>query len=159
MPRVYPEHSRRAFTMVELLTVIAIIGIISGLVIIILNSVRDKAKDSRIKADVNQLAIDADMWGTKHNNNWSGWCGQGQIAGTNFANLSADIAINNGGTTPICNGTANTWVSVAVLTSGNTNICADSAGRLTTNEYTTDYTGQTYGGYNVNSTACVGTPI
>lgn len=148
----------RAFTMVELLTVIAIIGIISGLVIVILNSARNKAKDSRIKADVNQLAIDADTWGTVHNNIWSTWCSQ--APGTNFDNLKEDIKTHNGGTAPDCyysNGT--TWVIVALLSDGNTNICADSAGNLTTNEMTTDYDGLIYSGYTVGSTTCVGTPI
>ena len=147
----------RAFTLVELLVVIAVIGIMAGLVVVIFNTVRSKGKDSQIKSDISQLAIDADIWGTKHNNNWTGWCSQ--TAGSNFLNLSDSIATNNGGTAPSCNGTATSWIVVAVMTSGNTNICTDSTGKTTTSEFTTDYNGEAHGGYYVGATTCVGTPI
>lgn len=157
MRRFYLKRNRMAFTVVELLTVIAIIGILSGLVMVILGTVRAKARDSYIRSDINQLAVDADVWGTKHNNDWNGWCSQGE--GTNFENLKENIAANNGDIQPECYFTPSTWVIVALLTNGTTNICADSGGRLTTNEMGTDYTGETFGGYYVGATSCVGTPI
>lgn len=149
----------RAFTLVEMLVVIAIIGIMAGLVVVIFNTVRSKGKDEAIKSNISQLAIDADIWGTKNNNNnnWSGWCSQG--AGTNFANLKADIMANNGGTEPICNGTATTWVIAAVMANGNSDVCTDSTGKTTINEFQIDYTGHSSSGYFIGTTTCAGTSI
>lgn len=48
--------NRKSFTLVELLMVIAIIGILSAVVIVNLSSARTKAKDSRVKSDVLQAA-------------------------------------------------------------------------------------------------------
>ncbi|MDD3386747.1 MAG: type II secretion system protein, partial [Candidatus Pacebacteria bacterium] len=41
----------KAFTLIELLIVITIIGILSGLLIVSISGVEERAKDSRIKSE------------------------------------------------------------------------------------------------------------
>ncbi len=58
---------RKGFTLIELLVVIAIIGILSTLAIVALGSARQKARDSKRVADVNQIAKALDLYYSDNN--------------------------------------------------------------------------------------------
>jgi prepilin-type N-terminal cleavage/methylation domain-containing protein len=48
---------RSGFTLIELLVVIAIIGLLASIVLVSVNSARNKSKDTRIISDVRQIII------------------------------------------------------------------------------------------------------
>lgn len=55
--KVYLERSRKAFSLIELLVVISIIGILAGVVIVGVQSARKKGKDGRIQADMQGIKL------------------------------------------------------------------------------------------------------
>lgn len=53
---------QKAFTLIELLMVIAVIGLISTIVLVSVNTARKKARDAKRMADLNQLNIALEMY-------------------------------------------------------------------------------------------------
>ena len=53
---------KRGFTIIELLVVIAIISVLASIVLVGVNSIRDKAKVARAKADLKQLVTAVQMY-------------------------------------------------------------------------------------------------
>lgn len=53
----------KAFTLIELLVVVAIIGIISSLLMVSIEGVQERARDSRIKNEMNQLGKAVEIYG------------------------------------------------------------------------------------------------
>ena len=76
----------KGFTLIELLVVIAIIGLLSTIVLVSLNSARNKAKDVRIKADLAQVRSLAELNADTSNT----YVLVGDYA-TQYATLAADI--------------------------------------------------------------------
>ena len=59
------------FTLIELLVVVAIIAILSGTILVALNSARAKAKDARIQSQLQQIKAQAELYYTNHGNAYS----------------------------------------------------------------------------------------
>ncbi|MEA2113264.1 MAG: type II secretion system protein [Patescibacteria group bacterium] len=56
------RKSEKGFTLIELLVVIAIIGVLSTIVLISLNTARQKARDVRRLSDMRQVALGLEMY-------------------------------------------------------------------------------------------------
>lgn len=56
------QTNNKGFTLIELLVVIAIIGILSGLIVVSMSGAQTAAKDSRIKATMDQLRATAEIY-------------------------------------------------------------------------------------------------
>jgi len=91
------------FTLLELLIVIAIIGILASVILVSLNSARQKGKDSHIFNSINQLRLQIESDATTNYNNV--FIGSGSSitalgnANPNYNTLFADIHNNTTATT------------------------------------------------------------
>lgn len=81
----------KGFTLIELLVVIAIIGILATIVLVSLNSARQKARDVRRIADLRQVALGLEMY---YDDN-AGYVGVTGCSNANWNTMAT--AIQNGG--------------------------------------------------------------
>lgn len=136
----------RDFTLIELLVVIAIIGILASIVLVSLNSARNKGKDTRVTSDVSQirLQLESDLTGGVYQDLYNATANGTNLAGTktaaanaNLATLETDATTNGGSityriTTNGTVGAAGTPNSTAYAIYGQLNtgqyFCMDSTG-------------------------------
>ena len=96
-PRPTPRASRSAFTLVELLVVIAVIAVLAGLLLPVLGKARRAAKGARCVSNLRQLGLATQLYWDDHGGRtfsertvrtnggwryWFGWLGDGAEVNT-----------------------------------------------------------------------------
>jgi len=123
------KKKAKGFTLIELLVVIAIIGILSSIVLVSVNTARNKAKDAAVKSNLANLRVAAELFYDtvgEGGGTYTAFC-----ANTRYTTAAAAIQLQNGGTAPICNVTAQTYCISSVLVTGGAS-CVDSTGKTGT---------------------------
>ena len=133
------KNYKKGFTLIEILVVIAIIGILSSIVLASLSSARSKGEDAAIQTTVSNMRVQAELLYSNIGNygpdvtlgNCSAATGN-SIFGTSttgsLKNLTADLITKAGAAANTsCVVTGNAW-AVAAKFKGNGAFCADSTG-------------------------------
>ncbi len=126
------KNLQRGFTLIELLVVVAIIGILSAIVLVSLNSARDKARDASAKGSLSSIRAAAEIFYDTEGGTYAGVC-----ADSDVASLLSAASSETGGTsaapTTVCASDASEYAATVTLnteTSGGDPkyFCVDSSG-------------------------------
>ena len=116
------KSKKRGFTLMELLVVVAIIGILAAIVLVSLNSARNKGKNAAIKAQMAQLRSAGEMH-SEENGDFALWCDDAEEA------RISQGASDAGGTSYDCDDSADAWAAeITLVGTGAGNWCVDSTG-------------------------------
>lgn len=121
----------RGFTFIEMLVVIAIIGILAGITLVAVGGARNRAKDSRIISEMGQLRNAADLHYNNNNHSYTNPTNLDcTITNPNIKALCDDIGLQNGTNLLINanNVTGQEYCAEVQLNSGKW-WCIDSQGR------------------------------
>ncbi len=121
-------NTSKGFTIIELLVVVAIIAVLTGIVLVNVTSYINKGKDAAIQGNLSSLTTNAAAY-FDTNGNFTSFCGD--ITAT--APLAAADKANDGNSTPNqvtdCDATATTWIACGQLKVTSADyFCVDSSG-------------------------------
>lgn len=140
------DNREKGFTLIEMLVVVAIIGLLSSVILTALGPAKDKAKDTRIISDVNQVRSIAETLYANSSYNALESLPSNNIQNQNLKEISDDVAIQGGELTiiksqPAPAKTYSAYSNLNIKVGDSTNpmtqyYCVDSAGHsvVTTEE-------------------------
>lgn len=125
--------NNKGFTLIEMLVVIAMIGLLSAVVLVALGPSRNKAKDTRIISDINQIRSVAETRFNPTSNTYTITavtdC-NGTSGSTDIDTALKDIATNNGSGCAINLTSSGNGYAVSAKTASGGNYCVDSSGKV-----------------------------
>jgi prepilin-type N-terminal cleavage/methylation domain-containing protein len=116
-------NNKKGFTLIELMVVIAIIGILVGIIIVSLNKSTDQAKDAKVRSAMGQLRSVAQIYYNNHEYKFSGLASDSEALA-----IKSEIE-KNGGTGYELKDTTNAWCAVVDTPTGRC-LCVDSTGAV-----------------------------
>ncbi len=118
---------QRGFTLIELLVVVAIIGILSSIVLVSLNSARQKGRDASAKGSVSSMRAAAEIM-YDNDGNYDNVC----VADTQTMVLMMAALRQTGGDITgledICGSDTGSWAASIKMASVDSHFCVDSNG-------------------------------
>ncbi len=128
---------KSGFTLIEMLVVVAIVGILSATILAALGPSRNKAKDARIQSAIKQGLVIAE---TLYDSNSANHYAAVTLAQADIAKLVADVS-SQGGTLKVSVAANSVAFSSSLNTSSGTYYCSDSTGKTGSTEPTSATTG------------------
>jgi prepilin-type N-terminal cleavage/methylation domain-containing protein len=117
---------KRGFTLIELLVVIAIIGILASVILVSVNSARNKGNDAAVKSNLDGIRTQAEIYYDNQSpTSYAGLCMSSPVS------QAVQSAGSAGGGAGVCNDSATAWAAQAPLRAGGY-WCVDSTGKSST---------------------------